>query len=192
MIASLRGVVQHIGDDELILEVGGVGLRVAVPRSVLQDMPEVGQPLFLLTHLVVRESSLSLFGFSTTEQKELFELLIQVRGIGPRLALAVLSHLSPDVLRSAVARDQPEVLARVPGVGRKTGQKIIFHLKDRLATPLEDIGVPSEVDTEVLSVLTELGYSLVEAQAALQFIPDSAPQEIEERVMFALKFFARP
>ncbi len=192
MIVSLRGVVQHIGDDELILEVGGVGLRVAVPRSVLQDMPEVGQPLFLLTHLVVRESSLSLFGFSTTEQKELFELLIQVRGIGPRLALAVLSHLSPDVLRSAVARDQPEVLARVPGVGRKTGQKIIFHLKDRLATPLEDIGVPSEVDTEVLSVLTELGYSLVEAQAALQFIPDSAPQEIEERVMFALKFFARP
>lgn len=192
MIASLRGVVQHIGDDELILEVGGVGLRVAVPRSVLQDMPEVGQPLFLLTHLVVRESSLSLFGFSTTEQKELFELLVQVRGIGPRLALAVLSHLSPDVLRSAVARDQPEVLARVPGVGRKTGQKIIFHLKDRLATPLEDIGVPSEVDTEVLSVLTELGYSLVEAQAALQFIPDSAPQEIEERVMFALKFFARP
>jgi len=192
VIASLRGVVQHIGDDELILEVGGVGLRVAVPRSVLQDMPEVGQPLFLLTHLVVRESSLSLFGFSTTEQKELFELLIQVRGIGPRLALAVLSHLSPDVLRSAVARDQPEVLARVPGVGRKTGQKIIFHLKDRLATTLEDIGVPSEVDTEVLSVLTALGYSLVEAQAALQFIPDSAPQDIEERVMFALKFFARP
>jgi len=192
VIVSLRGVVQHIGDDELILEVGGVGLRVAVPRSVLQDMPEVGQPLFLLTHLVVRESSLSLFGFSTTEQKELFELLIQVRGIGPRLALAVLSHLSPDVLRSAVARDQPEVLARVPGVGRKTGQKIIFHLKDRLATTLEDIGVPSEVDTEVLSVLTALGYSLVEAQAALQFIPDSAPQDIEERVMFALKFFARP
>lgn len=192
MIASLRGVVQHIGDDELILEVGGVGLRVAVPRSVLQEMPEVGQPLFLLTHLVVRESSLSLFGFSTTDQKELFELLIQVRGVGPRLALAVLSHLSPDVLRSAVARDQPEVLARVPGVGRKTGQKIIFHLKDRLATTFEDIGVPSEVDTEVLSVLTALGYSLVEAQAALQFIPDSAPQDIEERVMFALKFFARP
>jgi len=192
VIASLRGVVQHIGDDELILEVGGVGLRVAVPRSVLQEMPEVGQPLFLLTHLVVRESSLSLFGFSTTDQKELFELLIQVRGVGPRLALAVLSHLSPDVLRSAVARDQPEVLARVPGVGRKTGQKIIFHLKDRLATTFEDIGVPSEVDTEVLSVLTALGYSLVEAQAALQFIPDSAPQDIEERVMFALKFFARP
>jgi len=192
VIVSLRGVVQHVGDDELILEVGGVGLRVAVPRSVLQEMPKVGQPLFLLTHLVVRETSLSLYGFSTTEQKELFELLIQVRGVGPRLALSVLSHLSPDVLRSAVARDQPEVLARVPGVGRKTGQKIIFHLKDRLATTLEDIGVPSEVDTEVLSVLTALGYSLVEAQAALQFIPDSAPQDIEERVMFALKFFARP
>lgn len=192
MIASLRGVVQHIGDDELTIEVGGVGLLVAVPRSVLEEMSEVGQPLFLLTHLVVRESSLSLYGFSTLEQKELFELLIQVRGVGPRLAMAVLSNLSPDVLRGAVVRDQPEVLARVPGVGRKTGQKIIFHLKDRLVASLEDVGIPSEVDTEVLSALTALGYSLVEAQAAVQFIPDSAPQDIEERVMLALKFFARP
>ena len=192
MIASLRGVVQHIGDDELTIEVGGVGLLVAVPRSVLEEMSEVGQPLFLLTHLVVRESSLSLYGFNTLEQKELFELLLQVGGVGPRLALAVLSNLSPDVLRGAVARDQPEVLARVPGVGRKTGQKIIFHLKDRLVTSLEDVGIPSEVDTEVLSALTALGYSLVEAQAAVQFIPDSAPQDIEERVMLALKFFARP
>jgi len=192
VIASLRGVVQRIGDDELTIEVGGVGLLVAVPRSVLEEMSEVGQPLFLLTHLVVRESSLSLYGFSTLEQKELFELLMQVGGVGPRLALAVLSNLSPDVLRGAVARDQPEVLARVPGVGRKTGQKIIFHLKDRLVTPLEDVGIPSEVDTEVLSALTTLGYSLVEAQAAVQFIPDSAPQDIEERVMLALKFFARP
>jgi Holliday junction DNA helicase RuvA len=192
VIASLRGVVQHIGDDELTIEVGGVGLLVAVPRSVLEEMSEVGQPLFLLTHLVVREPSLSLYGFSTIEQKELFELLIQVGGVGPRLAMAVLSNLSPDVLRGAVARDQPEVLARVPGVGRKTGQKIIFHLKDRLVTSLEEVGIPSEVDTEVLSALTALGYSLVEAQAAVQFIPDSAPQDIEERVMLALKFFARP
>ena len=189
MISSLRGIVQHIGDDEITLEVGGVGLLVAVPRSVIEKMSEVGQPLFLLTHLVVRESSLSLFGFSTLEQKELFELLIQVVGVGPRLAMTVLSNLSPDVLRSAVARDQPEVLATVPGIGRKTGQKIIFHLKDRLMTPVEDVGIPSEVDTEVLSVLTALGYSLVEAQAAVQFIPDGAPQDIEERVMLALKYF---
>ncbi len=189
MIASLRGVVQYRGDDELILEVGGVGLRVAVPQSVLEDAPASGEPIFLYTRLVVREPSISLFGFNTVEQRELFELLLQVGGVGPRIALAVISHLSPDVLRSAIARDQPEVLTRVPGIGRKTGQKIIFHLKDRIAISPEEIVAPSEIDTEVLSVLTALGYSLAEAQAALQFIPSDAPQTVEERVKFALKYF---
>jgi Holliday junction DNA helicase RuvA len=192
MIASLHGIVQHLGDDEMVLEVGGVGLRIAVPRSVIDDTPTIGQPYFLYTRLVVRESSLSLFGFNTPEQRELFELLMQVGGVGPRLALAVLSHLSPDVLRSAVARDQPEVITRVPGIGRKTAQKIIFHLKDRIPISLEEAIVPSEIDTEVLSVLAALGYSLVEAQTALQFIPDDAPEDIEERVKSALTYFASP
>jgi Holliday junction DNA helicase RuvA len=192
VIASLHGIVQHLGDDEMILEVGGVGLRIAVPRSVLEGAPTIGQPYFLYTRLVVRESSLSLFGFSTPDQRELFELLMQVGGVGPRLALAVLSHLSPDVLRSAVARDQPEVLTRVPGIGRKTAQKINFHLKDRIPISLEEGIIPSDIDTEVLSVLAALGYSLVEAQTALQFIPADAPEDIEERVKSALKYFSSP
>lgn len=192
MIASLHGIVQHLGDDEMVLEVGGVGLRIAVPRSVVDDAPTIGQTYFLYTRLVVRESSLSLFGFNTPEQRELFELLMQVGGVGPRLALAILSHLSPDVLRSAVARDQPEAITRVPGIGRKTAQKIVFHLRDRIPISSEEAIIPSEIDTEVLSVLAALGYSLVEAQTALQFIPDDAPEDIEERVKSALRYFASP
>ncbi|HEY42450.1 MAG TPA: Holliday junction branch migration protein RuvA [Anaerolineae bacterium] len=192
MIAFLRGLVQHIGEGELVLEVGGVGLSVTVPKVVLEEAPAIGQPMFLHTYFVVRDASLSLYGFSTVDQRELFELLLQVNGVGPKLAIAVLSYLSPDVIRSAVVNNQPEVLSRVPGVGRKTAQKMIFHLKDRLVAPLEEIGLPSEIDTEVLSVLTALGYSLVEAQTALGFIPEDAPQDVEGRVKFALKYFARP
>ncbi len=192
MINSLRGIIQHVGEADIVLEIGGVGLQVAVTHSVLEASPTVGQPLFLYTYLAVRESALNLYGFSTLEQRDLFELLLQVSGIGPRLALAVLSHLSPDVLRSAVVNDQPDVFVRVPGIGRKTAQKIIFHLKDRLVAPLGFVEAPSEIDTEVLSVLTALGYSLVESQAALQSVPADTPEDTEERVKQALKFFSRP
>lgn len=191
MIASLRGVVQQIGEGELVLEIGGVGLKVAVPQSVL-DTAEVGVPLFLLTELVVREASLSLYGFGSQDQRELFEMLMQVSGVGPRLALAILSHLAVELLQSAVVNDQPEIITRVPGVGRKTAEKIIFHLKDRLKAPMEMIAAVSETDTEVLSVLTTLGYSLVEAQAALQSIPHDSPEDVEARVKLALRYFASP
>ncbi len=191
MIASLRGIVQHIGEGELVVEVGGVGLRVAVPHSLMDDAA-MGKPLFLLTQLVVRESSLSLYGFGSSEQRDLFGLLMQVSGVGPRLALAVLSTLSVDVIKSAVVNDHSEVLTRVPGIGGKTADKVIFFLKDRLKAPLEAGGLPSGVDTEVLSVLTTLGYSLVEAQTAIQSIPEDASEDVEERVKFALSYFASP
>jgi len=191
LIASLRGIVQHIGEDDIVVEVGGVGLRVAVPHSLLSDVV-LGKPLFLLTQLVVRESSLGLYGFGNADQRDLFNLLMQVSGVGPRLALAILSNLSVDVIKSAVVNDQSEVLTRVPGVGEKTADKIIFFLKDRLKAPLEEMGMPSGVDTEVLGVLTTLGYSLVEAQTAIQSIPDDASEDIEERVRLALSYFASP
>lgn len=191
MIASLRGIVQHLGTGELVLEVGGVGLRLAVPASVLKAAPTVGQPLFLHTRLIVREEALTLYGFVSTEERELFDLLMQVNGIGPRLALAALSHLSPDGIRAAVAQDQPEVLSKVPGIGRKTAEKIIFHLKDRLAAPMGAGAVGLEADSDVLGVLTTLGYNLVEAQAAVQAIPDGSPPDVESRVRLALQYFTR-
>lgn len=191
MIASLRGIVQHIGEEALVIEVGGVGLQVAVPHSLLGDVI-LGKPLFLLTQLVVRETSFSLYGFANADQRDLFDLLMQVSGVGPRLALAILSNLSVDVIKSAVVKDQSDVLTRVPGVGEKTADKIIFFLKDRLKAPLEEMKMPSGVEMEVLGVLTTLGYSLVEAQSAIQSIPEDASEDIEERVRLALSYFAGP
>lgn len=189
MISSIRGTVQHVGTDEIILEVGGVGIRISLPIPVLEVVPAVGKPFFLHTRLIVREDSLSLYGFQNKEQREIFDMLLKVGGIGPRLGLAVLSHLSPDMLRSAVVNDHQEILMQVPGIGRKTAQKVIFYLKDRLAAPLEELPVPSELDNDVLSVLMTLGYSVVEAQTAIQSIPENAPEEVEERVRIALQHF---
>jgi Holliday junction DNA helicase RuvA len=133
MIASVRGIIQHVGQQEVVLEVGGIGVQISVPQAVLGPATVVGQAMFLYTRLIVREDSLSLYGFGSVEQREVFDLLLQVSGVGPRLAVTILSHLPPDGLRAAVAGDQPAALTRVPGIGRKTAEKIIFHLKDRLA-----------------------------------------------------------
>ncbi len=192
MISSLRGIVQAIGEGSLVLEVGGVGLHVAAPSSVIERVAGLGKPLFLHTHLLVREDSLRLFGFSSLEERAIFLELLQVAGVGPRTALAVLSTLSIDSLRLAVAGNQVEALVRVPGIGKKTAEKIIFHLKDRIAPmPLPESGV-SQPDRELLSVLTALGYSLIEAQSAIQSLEGEATEDVEQRIKLALQYFARP
>lgn len=191
MIATLHGVIQAVGDNQLVLELGGIGLRVAVPLSRLESMPRLGDRIFLHTYLVVREDSLELFGFGEAETRRLFELLMGVSGVGPRLALATVSHLPGDAIRRAVG-GQPELLTRVPGVGRKTAEKIAFELKDKLGEPGLPIEPPSELDGEVLGVLTSLGYSLVEGQAAVQSLAEDAPEELEARVRLALRYFAKP
>lgn len=194
MISSLRGLVQHIATDFLIIEVGGVGLKVFVPHSVFEQIEGVGQLTFIHTHLIVREDALTLYGFASEDQRTLFETLLSVQGVGPKLALAVLSFISPDNLRRAVSQEQPELLNRVPGVGKKTAEKIVFHLKDKLGSGLGlGIAAPiNDLETEILSALTTLGYSIVESQAALQSIPKDAPTDVEERVRLALQYFTRP
>jgi Holliday junction DNA helicase RuvA len=191
MIASLSGHVLEVYPDSLVVEVGGVGLQVYVPAG-LRDGLHPGEPVTLQTCLVVRQDSLSLYGFENREGREFFNLLLGVDGIGPKLALAVLSVLSPDAIRRAVFHEQPEVFSRVPGVGKKTAQKILLHLQDRIPAEagLEPISTLSDVDTEVLAALTALGYSVVEAQAALQSVPRSAPQEVEARLRLALAYFS--
>lgn len=192
MIATIRGVVQHVGIGEAVVEVGGVGLRLSVPRAVLESGMVVGKVVFLHTYLVVREDALSLYGFESPEQREVFEALLQVSGVGPKLAMAVLSHMNADALRSAVASGQPEALDRVPGVGKKTAERIVFHLKDRFAAAEAVSPQLLAADTDVLAALTALGYSLVEAQAAVQSLPPDGPEEVEARVRLALRYFARP
>jgi len=191
MIASLSGQVHEILADSLVVEVGGVGLQVFVPVP-LKDGVRPGEHVYLHTYLVVRQDALILYGFANREERDLFALLLGVNGVGPRLALSTLSVLSPDAIRRAVFHDQADVFSRVPGVGKKTGQKIVLQLQDRLPalTGLERIAAVSDVDSEVLGALTALGYSVVEAQAALQSIPKDTPEDLETRLRLALQYFS--
>ena len=191
MIASVRGRVLEKLSDSVIIELGGVGLQVYVPAP-LHDSVRRGESIFLHTYLVVREDALTLFGFESLESREYFQLLLTVNGVGPRLALAVLSIMAPDAIRRAVFHEQAEVFSRVPGVGKKTAQKILLQLQDKI-TPdigLEPVGAMDDQDSEVLDALITLGYSVVEAQAAIQAIPRDAPEDVESRLMLALQYFS--
>jgi Holliday junction DNA helicase RuvA len=153
----------------------------------------VGQAVELFTHLHVRENELTLFGFLTEEELALFKLLLSISGVGPKVALALLGTVSPDALRQAVVQDEPNLLSRVPGIGPKTARAIIFHLKDKIIpTGLEATPLLSDTDAEVIAALTGLGFSLVEAQAALQNLPRDDESPVEERVRQALAYFATP
>lgn len=192
MIGYLEGRVSAKQDDRLLVMAGPVGLWVSVPRP-LWEQTMVGETWTGPTHLVVREDALALYGFATTEERDLFVTLLGVNGVGPRLALSILSTLTPAAIRRAVFQEQPEVFHRVPGVGRKTAQKILLHLQDVLQPEeaLGEVAALAEVDAAVLDALVALGYSVVEAQAALQSLPKEAPPDVEERLRLALRYFSR-
>jgi len=189
MIAYLEGHVMGGGEDYLTIRLGGMGLRVFVPLT-LRTQTGPGAHLALHTHLVVREDLLALYGFETPEERDLFVLLLGANGVGPRIALTMLSVLSVDAIRRAVLSEQSEVFARVPGVGKKTAQKILLHLQGKISGEgLADVAGMGDADAEVLEALTSLGYSVVEAQAALQSIPRDAVKDVEERLRLALQYF---
>jgi holliday junction DNA helicase RuvA len=190
MIASLNGEVLNADNESLVVSVGGIGLRVFVTPAVRNQFRS-GERVQLHTHLVVREDSLTLYGFETVEERNFFLLLLGVNGVGPRMALGILAILSVDAVRRAVQNEQPEIFGRVPGVGKKTGQKIVLHLQGKFGEGLVFDGLPvTDVDTEVLEALTALGYSVVEAQAAIQAVPRDTPQDIETRLRAALQYFS--
>ncbi|HEX2997480.1 MAG TPA: Holliday junction branch migration protein RuvA [Anaerolineales bacterium] len=190
MIATLRGEIAQVEENALILEVGGVGLRVFVPASLRTRM-KAGDPILLYTHLVVREDALILYGFESPSERELFNILLGVDGVGPKAALSVLSTLSLDAIQRAVFAEEADILNRVPGVGKKTAQKIALHLKDKLKPmdTLATVAAMTDRDSEVLAALTALGYSVVEAQSAIQSLPKDAPEGTEERLRMALQYF---
>jgi Holliday junction DNA helicase RuvA len=193
MIGSLRGEIIDKHEDAILIEVGGVGFHVLAPTTLL-DVVDVGVKTQLFTHLHVREQELTLFGFADKEELELFRTLLKVQGIGPKVGLAILSHIPVETLREAVAREEAAVLARVPGIGPKKAKQIVFQLKDKVG--LGDIFVSatpiSDSDGEVIAALTTLGYSVVEAQSALQQIPKDAQNEsVEEKVRLALSSLSK-
>jgi Holliday junction DNA helicase RuvA len=192
MIARVIGRLEAKGKDHAIIDVGGIGFKVYVPTSLLDSWEGAGREVELFTHLHVRENELSLYGCRSQEELAVFELLLGVSGVGPKVALAVLSVLPPDSLRTVIAQENAEALARVPGIGPKTAKKLIFNLKDKIGISVTPAAAPAltDADAEVIAALTALGYSVVEAQAALQSLPREEI-EIEEKVRLALAYFAR-
>ena len=190
MIATLEGRVAQKRIDGMIVLVGGVGLDVVAPYSTLDKV--TGDHVSLYTRLVTREESLTLYGFATPAEREFFDYLIAVSRVGPKLAITILSTLSVDNIRAAVRDEKPEILSRVPGIGKKTGERIILELRDKLPSALDaaPIADMTSINADVIDALTALGYSIVEAQSAVQALPADAPEDEETRVFLALQSLA--
>lgn len=192
MIERVAGQVVKRENNSLVVMLGGIGLHVRVTRTAFEQA-QLGAEIVLYTHLAVREDEIALYGFSSEEERALFEILITVSGVGAKLALAMLSALSVEQLRFAVQRGEPELLTRVPGIGKKTAEKIVFELKDKIgaaADALSELAAIDDVDSDVIAALTSMGFSIVEAQRAIQQLPRDAPRDIEARVLLALQNLA--
>lgn len=191
MIASIQGSVTRFGENYLVVNTGGIGYLVYVPAQIFDGL-RLGEQVSLLTQMIVREDSMSLFGFRDQDELALFQELIRVNGVGPRLALETLSTHSPDVLKRAVLNKQEEIFSQVAGIGKKTAQKIILSLEDRISFEDQLMYSPESagINSEVQEALTSLGYSVLEAQAAMQTIPEEAPLDLETRLTIALRFFS--
>ncbi len=188
MIATLSGKIQSRTDDSLIVNVGGVGFRVRVPSSTLANLGAVGSDAMLFTHLHVREDDLSLYGFATEEELRLFETLLTVSGIGPKVAMGVLSSAPADTLRVAIAQGNLDVLTALPGIGKKTAQRLVLELEGKIdVSGLGEVGELSPMDEDVMNALINLGYSAAEATRAARSVPSSA-KTVEDRVRIALQY----
>jgi Holliday junction DNA helicase RuvA len=174
MIGAVSGTLVEIYPDGALVDVGGVGYRVHSPVSVLTRLPAPGKKLRLYTHLHVREDALTLFGFTTSEERDIFEVLIGVNGIGPKGALAVLSVHAPDALRRAILGEDLDALTMIPGVGKKTAARMILELKEKLGAfdgdlvPAGASVVVREALGEVRAALLQLGYTTTEAREAIE------------------------
>jgi len=188
MIACLQGKIGGIFEDSLILMVAGVGYKVFVPA--IKSSHVNGDELFLHTLMIVREDAISLYGFYTPADRSLFEVLLTVSGVGPKVALSILSAVNGDALRTAVLGNREEILTRVPGIGKKTAQKIIFELKDKLGKGLDTapVTVFDDVNSDVIDALVAMDFSIIEAQTAIQSLPPDAPHDVSERLRLALQY----
>ena len=189
MIACLSGTVRHKDLHYLIVDVSGVGYKVLVTtETALEVTPS--SPVFLWTHLVVRETSLELFGFLDKETLDMFELLITISGIGPKSALSILNVATPSMLRQAVASEDTTYLTRVSGIGKKNAEKIVLELKDKLKITKEDRGQDMRSEGDALEALVSLGYSERDARNALKQVPKET-EGASERVKAALKLLSQ-
>jgi Holliday junction DNA helicase RuvA len=191
-VARLRGVIEERGDDWLIVTAGNLGILASVPARTAGGLA-IGERASLYTYLHVREDALTLYGFASAGELQLFEQLIGVSGVGPRLALGVLSALAPDALARAIAGGDADLLRRIPGVGQKTAERLVLELRDKVAAP-EGEAAPQPVakrDDELIGALMGLGYTQAEAAQAAAGVAANGAAPLEERVREALSFFVR-
>ena len=191
MIAGLQGKLAARGVDWAIINVGGVGFQVYMPTSTLSVLGTIGEEVKLHTHLHLREDIAVLYGFATAEELGLFRSLISVSGIGPRIALAMLSAMDVDKLTMAIATRNTELLTEIPGIGNKTAERLILELKDKVGAGWATTAASrlTQEDTEVIEALTALGYSVAEANRAVASLPKSSALSLEEKVRLALQYF---
>jgi len=202
MIGSLSGLLALRSPPHLLLEVGGVGYELEAPMSTFYTLPAVGQPTRLLTHLVVREDAHILYGFATAQERSLFRNLLKVSGVGPRIALAILSGVTSEAFAQAVRAEDAATLTRIPGVGRKIAERLIIEMRDRLEDPAllaasASLGADAQrlepgAQAEAYSALVALGYKPLEATRLLRSLGnDSAALATEELIRRALQSAAR-
>jgi len=190
MIAGLKGRLQALGSDWAIVNVGGIGFQVYMPTSTLSTLGTTGEEVELHTHLHLREDNATLYGFASAEELGLFQTLIGVSGLGPKLALAMLSAMGVEKLTMAIATGSADLLDEIPGVGKKLASRLILELKGKIAAGW--IGAPAELaeeNTDVLAALISLGYSVREATRALATLPPDQKLALEEKIKLALQSF---
>ena len=191
MIASLNGKVESLGSDWAIINVGGVGFQVYTPTSTLSTLGKIGEEVKLHTYLYLREDNATLYGFASADELGLFQTLIGVSGLGPKLAVAMLSAMDIEKLTMAIATANADLLVEVPGIGKKMASRIILELKEKIGagwitTPAAQL---AQENTEVISALVSLGYSVSEANRAVATLPPSSDLNLEERIKLALQYF---
>jgi Holliday junction DNA helicase RuvA len=194
MIGRIQGTLVSVHPPRLLVDCQGIGYEVDVPMSTLYQLPQVGQKITLLTHFQVREDAQQLFGFATETEREAFRQLIKISGVGSRTALAVLSGMSVNELAQAIALQEAGRLTQVPGIGKKTAERLCLELKGKLAP---DLGIaaggkphPIEASSEVLQALLALGYSEKEAHFALKQIPPDS--SVSDGIRMGLKYLSKP
>ena len=191
MISSLHGKVESLGSDWAIINVGGIGFQVYMPTSTLSTLGAIGKEVQLYTHLHLREDNATLYGFASSEELSLFQTLIGVTGLGPKMGLVMLSGMSVEQLVTAIATGSADLLTVIPGIGKKVANRIVLELKEKIGagwitTPATQL---AQENTDVLAALTSLGYSAVEATKAVATLPSSSDLSLEEKVKLALAYF---
>ena len=193
MIGRIQGILVSVHPPRLLVDCQGIGYEVDVPMSTLYQLPQAGQKITLLTHFQVREDAQQLFGFATETEREAFRQLIKISGVGSRTALAVLSGMSVNELAQAIALQEAGRLIQVPGIGKKTAERLCLELKGKLAP---DLGITGEkpqaieASSEVLQALLALGYSEKEALLALKQIPPDT--SVSDGIRMGLKYLSKP